>query len=660
MYKLRIKIFMGIVAVVFLLLLSKLAYLQIGLGSELRQQYEESIRSIQFLPAERGRITDRQGRLLAVDRPCMSLSLEYRFLTDEPRWVRRRVRQIARAEGLDLDEPAEKARAEAVYAQRRAETWQLVHRLAAANEVDANEVIADLLARVQKIRQRVGMPIAPEYQSHPVIPYLDADQALGVEQMIIDGQTVGAHILPSHKRYYPYGRLACHLIGVIGQVTAEEMDARNIPAGQADAITRRRDNYRGGEVIGKRGLEKLFESHLRGRRGYRVQETDGDEPRDVEVVPVQSGADVHLTLDIRLQEALTVPFETRGITGAATVIGVPRGELLAAVSVPAYDLNTWREEYKQLSRSTEALVRLPLRDRALTQRYPPGSTVKPIVALCGLSSGKVSPHTEWTCTGSLFEGQRNRWRCNSRWGHGSVSVVEAIKRSCNVYFYHVGQTVGVHNLCHWYSLCGFDRPNGTGLGGDKAGFVPDDEWNQRHHGRPLGVGDARNMAIGQGALAITPLHVANAMATIARDGQYMPVRLALESPPPEGYRLPVSEAQLGHVQRGMRQVTSEHGGTAYRAFSALALDIDVCGKTGTAEAPPQWVDLNHNGEVDSGEVINRGLNMAWFAGYAPAENPQIAFSVVVEYTTEHGGDTPAALAVEIIRQCHALGYFGGR
>ena len=626
MYKRRMRIFLCVAAVVFTVLIVKLAYLQIGMGAELRRQYEQSVRSVRPLPAMRGQIMDRHGRILAADKPAKDLCLEYRFITADPRWIRYQQRLIRRAEGISSED------AERVYQRRAENTWRLAGRL-------ARKTGGDLQARVREIveivtRCRAGTSVREQFMPHTVVAGLDNVSAMSVETEILRGRTVGAVVRPSHVRFYPYGPLACHIIGLTGQVTPDDV-ATTSPTGRG---------YRAGDTIGKSGVEKMCEPLLAGRAGYLVTEHSGDEPIEIERVGAVAGSEVHLTLDARLQQSLTARMRSTGHYGAIVVISVPRGEVLAMVSTPTYDLNEYPSECESLFADE---VNLPLLNRAATRTYPPGSTAKLMVALAALSTGRITEGTSFTCYRSLFPSRPRQWRCTGR--HGEISLVRAIKKSCNVYFYHVGEILGHKVLGQWFGMFGFQELPGTGLPAERAGMaIPTVEQMRRIYGRGFGRGDARLMAIGQGYVEASPLQVANVTATIARGGKFISPLLALEGGPKRNRRdLPISKAHIRAVQRGMYQVVNERGGTGYKAFRGSGLGVKVCGKSGTAEVPDQRV---------RGRVVRSG-SMAWFTGYAPSDEPKIAFAVVVEYIQSGGGGSVAGpVAVDVVRECKRFGY----
>ena len=639
-------------------LLGRLAQLQIIRGEQYRRQYEQSVRRVQLLPAARGRITDRLGRILAVDQPCKDLCLDYPFLVGDPAWIAKQVSAIARHEGLPRD------KADELYRQRAENTWRLAEEL--ANRTDANLAVsvAKICQGVDRIRRNAqrqhggeSVVILEERQAHPAVTGLDDASAVLAELEVHSGRTVGAVVTPGSKRIYPYGDVACHVIGLTAPVTVQDQEKHNADLPETDWLARKRSSYEGDDVIGISGMEKGCESHLRGRRGYRIMETGQDEPVEIEGAPAEAGEDVHLTLDVKLQEHVAALLRATGKNGAAVVISVDRGEVLAMVSVPTYDLRRYRQEANSLFSDT---IDLPLLNRAASMRYPPGSTAKPIMALAALSTGKITPETTFMCNGHLLADDTTHWRCTG--AHEAVDLQRAIMHSCNIYFYDVGERLETPVICEWLRLFGIDRRTGTGLPEEKAGNVPSLEWLERNENRRHAVSDARQMGIGQGPILATPLEMANVMATIARNGRLMQPLLWLEQDTPREIRdLPLNARHVEAVRHGMWAVVNESGGTAYRPFHepGAPLGVEVCGKTGTAQASAQRADLDRDGIVRPSEIVREG-SMAWFAGFAPSRNPKIAVAVVVEYVNYDieggGGANSGPIAREIVRWCRDAHY----
>jgi len=660
MYKLRIKVFLGVLAAVWLVLSAKLVQLQVLQGNDHRRRAEEAMRSVKILPVMRGRITDRKGRILAMDEPSFDLCLDYRFLTANAAWVRRQKRLIARRLRIGA------AEAETIYRRRSDATWALARDHAGRKGVDLDKAVRRIVQRVRAVRRIVNngqvadISVREEQQVHPVVTGLDEADALRLKTDV--SRLVGSAVRSSHRRWYPYGHDACHVIGMTGKVWPEETASLNLDPNRADWLTRMRHNYLPDDAIGKVGVEKMCETVLRGRRGYRRFRLTGETLREE---PTVQGADVHLTIDVVLQRKAADLLAAKGLTGSIVVLGVgsraaPRCEVLALASVPTYDLNEYPRRYNELLAET---VRLPLMHRAVVQRWPPGSTVKPIAALAGLATGAITTGSTITCRGYLYSPDAFRcwtWK-RGRYGHGPLAVVEALQRSCNVFFYEVGNRVGAPRLCEWFSMFGFAERPGTGLPSERPGTVPTRRWLQKRHHRGYRPGDARFMAVGQGLLTATPLHLANAMATIAQDGVFLTPALALEGAPKQNRRdLPLNPLHLRAVREGMHRVANHRYGTAWRYFHGPGVEplegIELCGKTGTATTAPQRVDSNNDGRITRADRVVRTGNTAWFSGFAPYGRPQIAFAVAVEYVEGGGGANAAPLARELVRICQAMGY----
>jgi len=632
MYKYRLKILMAGMAAALVVLSWRVAQLQIVHGQAYRQAARDMLNSVSSPETIRGKITDRNGQFLAMDGESYSLCLDYRLLTTEPKWVKSRQRTIARGENVSQQ------RAEEIYRRREANTWRIAQQLADEQGVDLARSVQTIVRRVQRIRRSVGTTVREEVGTHAVVTglpnliYIDADS------------TIGAEVKPFLKRRYPYGDAACHIIGMVGQVTADEL--------------KRMHDVKGGDEVGKRGIEKMCEDLLRGRRGRLWKERVSDGQIVREDVPAVPGRDIHLTIDIRLQrdieklfrEMTTLPGETESRNGAAVVISVRTGEVLAMVSIPTYNLETFGERFGGLARDE---LQLPLLHRAVTACYPPGSVAKPIIALAGLTERAIDQDTIYTCRGYLHNPNAFRcWIYSHGGSHGPLNVQGAIKNSCNVFFYHVGEELGLDRELYWFEQFGYGRLPGTGLPEEKPGSIAAGEL-------PPGPGTSRLLAIGQGPFSATPLQCANVMATIARGGVFLSPIIALEGGPNQVRRdLGIPPEHMAVVHRGMYEVCNAPGGTAYTPFhTGLPLGVEVCGKTGTAQTAPQRVDSNENGRIDGEDEIVRRGDTALFSGFAPYEDPQVAVAVVVEYVTGGGGSRYAApIGREIIRLCRQYGY----
>jgi penicillin-binding protein 2 len=638
MYRRRVIVFMAIIATGMITISARLWQLQVVQGREYREQFEQRLRRVSMLPAMRGQILDRNGNILAMDHPAYDLCLDYRFLVAQDDWVRQQVRQISKDRGL----PRQQAQ-ELFDAQVR-DTWTVV-RSAATSSDDLDEAVDRVLRRVAAMRELVGSKVAEEEQFHPVLTGLDEQAAIELRMALTDRP--GALVAPSRRRWYPAGDAACHVIGVVGQVSAREQQTLNLPP-ERPWLDRVLDNYLDSDWIGKSGVERMCEAQLRGRRGYLRQSPDDGQPQ---VAPATPGQDVRLTLDLELQRRVAAQFPA-GVNGAAVVLSVRTGEVLAMVSAPTYDLNTYRRQYAALIADERDL---PLNNRAVRRLYPPGSTAKPVTSLAALTDGKLTTASAVNCRGYLFSPESFRcWIWKNHAGHGPLDVTGALKNSCNIYFYHAGELLGGERLGQWMAALGWSAQPGTGLPEEAAGFVPTSQWLREREHRDFVPADGRFMGIGQGLVTVTPMHVASAMATIARGGKVLsPVLVAgrAQQSSDMGWRA----ADVAAVHRGMYEVANEVGGTAYKVFhgpDAPPVGVEVCGKTGTAQTPPQRVDTDGDGTAD----FSREGDMAWFAGFAPYRDPQIAFAVVLEYVEGGGARNAGPVARELVRACVELGY----
>ena len=649
MYKNRLKVFIGIVILMFSGVVLRLGYLQIIKGDDYRTQYEKSQWNVKSQAAMRGKILDRNGYLVAYDEACYSLYLDYRLMTSDKKWIARQTRAIAKELSISIESAKDVFRRRADASMRMAEKCARLTRRKdlnlselppeedAAAVADLQSTISRIIWRMKRQEEIVGMTVLGQRQSHLVVSGLDEEAAAQFNLEIEN--TVGASIRPDNRRRYPYRNTACHIIGFTTPVWKEDLDRHNISKDQGDWFARNAVNYRHGDRIGRGGVEMMCEKYLRGKRGYQVTENR----KVTKDQPAEQGRDVHLTLDIRLQKDIEALLGNRN--GCVVVLGVQSREIIAMVSAPTFDLNRYQQDFKKLSGDK---VNLPLLHRAVKKLYPPGSTVKPLAALAGLGAGLITPGTEYNCRGFLHT--PGKFRCwHRRGGHGAIDMVDALKRSCNVYFYRVGEGLGLEMFSQWLAGFGLGEKPGSGLPDERSGNIP----TAQSVSRAEVVGESRFMAIGQGQMGATPLHVANAIASVAAKGEFRSPIIALEGGPKQTHRqLPVDADHAGAVKSGMRKVVSESGGTANKYFKNSSIRTEVCAKTGTATGSIHVPDLNGNGRADPEEknspLVLRG-DMAWCVGFAPYKNPKYAFAVVVEFVTSGGGGSNAGpIAKDII------------
>jgi len=400
--------------------------------------------------------------------------------------------------------------------------------------------------------------------------------------------------------------------------------------------------YLPGDSLGASGIERACEEALRGARGARLMHLSGEEVRENRKDPVP-GQTVRLTLDIDMQaeihKAVLDPARQlrRGQDGQDHNVGLIvmglDGQLPVALSTPSFDLNQYDRQKLDLNRDE---ANLPLMNRAISAAYPPGSTVKPFVALAALTERLVSPTDTIVCQGRLNPRDHLHFACNSI--HGPVQLVTAIEASCNVYFYTMGSRLGIHPLARWYRDFGFGAVTGLGLREEENGRLVDPDKDPRLAEPDVAKATATMMGIGQGPIAVTPLQMAQAYATLLRGGVIIRPRLLLDgSPVTLPAHVNVPPEHLRTIRDGMELVVSGSRGTARHV---LNLHLPVAGKTGSAEA-------HRTVTGPDGRPTSEPGTIAWFAGYAPADKPQYVIVSVMEFGG-HGGVAATPLVKETI------------
>ena len=446
-------------------------------------------------------------------------------------------------------------------------------------------------------------------------------------------------------RDYPLGETTSHLIGYIGRIN----EADEALLEQSDLAA----NYRGSDYIGKTGLEQSYESDLHGTTGIEQVEVDAG-GRAVRMlsrtVPV-SGNTLVLSVDAKLQEIAEQSFGN--YRGALVAIDPNNGEVLAFVSKPGYDPNPFidgidTQSWEELSNSPD----VPLNNRALRGQYPPGSTIKPFMALAGLHFKTRTPEQTISDPGVFYLPRSSRqyrdWKAG---GHGSVNMFRAIQMSCDIYFYGLAIELGIDNIYSYMSRFGFGNKTGLDLEGETSGLQPSQEWKKKRYQQIWYPGDTVSVGIGQGYSLVTPMQLAHATATLANDGiAYKPhlvkevrsslgeqVRLIASEPL---YDLGIDKDDLDLIRRAMIAVT-QPGGTAL--YASLGAPYQVAGKTGTA----QVIAMKQGEKYDEKKVAERHRDHAWYIAYAPVENPRIALVVLAE-NGGHGGATAAPIARKVL------------
>ena len=591
----RLRVAGLLIGLVFALFVGRLFQLQIIQGALLSERSERnSVRTV-HLEAPRGDIVDREGRVVATTRPAFELQV----IPSELRDADRTWRALGQLLG---DEP--EALAAKVGTPRGSARFRPVR-------LDG-DMTFDRLARVEAHRHALA--------------------------------GVVTDVRP--RRHYPGSDHAAHLLGTIGEISAEQLQSEPF------------EGYRSGDVVGKTGVESRFEAHLRGRPGGRnvVVDVAGREVDVLDELRPLPGGRVVLALDLDLQRAAEQAFregeeDEPPKMGAAVAIDVRTGDVLAMTSRPAYDPNTFAGGID--SATWKALTTdewEPLQNRALQHHHPPASTYKAIIALAMLEAGVITTHSTTYCPGFYRFGRRN-YRCWKRAGHGSVDLHKALQQSCDVFFYHFGVELGIDRIAGFASRMLLGRTTGISLGQEAPGLVPSRAWKEKRFSEPWYPGETVSISIGQGYNLMTPLQLAVTYAAIANGGNVLRPRPVLrledrdgeivETYPPEiRARVELPDRHWDAVRRGLEAVVEEQGGTGGRA---RVEGLRVAGKTGTS----QVVRLDKTEGLEDGEIPMRYRDHAWFAAYAPAEQPEIAIGVFVEHG-QHGSRAAAPVAQRIL------------
>ena len=574
----RIFVFTVLVAVCFLLLFLRLAYLQIWRHEDLLAQAESNrTASVPVVP-NRGLILDRNGVVLATNYSAYTL-------------------EITPSKTADLEQT-----------------------------IEALSTLVDISPRDRR-RFKKLMEESRSFESLPIRSRLsEAEVArFSAQRFRFPGVEIKARLF----RSYPYDELASHVIGYIGRINQTEKEA--IEQGDDPA------NYRGTEYIGKLGVEQSYEHQLHGITGMQQVETSagGRAVRRLSSNPATPGDTVVLSLDIKLQHLVEQMYGER--RGAFVALDPRSGEVLAFVSKPTFDPNMFVdgidvENWQQLNLSPDK----PLLNRALRGTYPPGSTYKPFMALAALETNKRSPEYTISDPGYFMFGN-HRFRDDKEGGHGRVNMYLSIVASCDTYYYTLANEMGVDTIYEQMHRFGFGEFTGIDILGESRGLLPSTDWKRRAYRKPEQqkwyAGETISLGIGQGYNAFTMLQLAQATATLANNGVRYPPRLVsatvdavsgakITSAAAEPVNLGFSQAHIDVIREAMVGVTI--AGTSARVFAGTA--YVSAGKTGTAQA----VGIGQNEKYDASKIAEHLRDHALYITYAPADKPTIALAMVVE------------------------------
>ena len=449
-------------------------------------------------------------------------------------------------------------------------------------------------------------------------------------------------IEPTYKRFYPHNEVASHIIGYTGKTNKKEAKKDN---------TAKVIGY-----IGKNGIEKYYNDILEGRLGkLQVKVTASNKEIKTLSKTKASSSDISLTLDIELQKYIQELFI--GKSGSIIVMNAKNGEVLAAGSFPEFDLNmfvngvdrkTWKKIIEDVNR--------PFTNKITQGLYPPGSSIKPSIALSYLNSKKVFSNQKVFCKGYIEVGKRNRkFRCWKKSGHGHINIKDAIKSSCDVYFYEGALKTGIDKISKDMKRYGFGKKTGIDLPNEFIGTMPNRQWKMKKYAQPWYIGDTINTSIGQGNFLVTPMQVAISTAQIATGYQVIPhfakaiddVELNFDK---KEIFNKIEKSKLKLIRESMYDVCYKEGGTAKHYVHSL---VHMAGKTGTAQVVGITQDIKKRLTEEELKFFHR--SQAWFTTFAPYEDPTYVITAIIEHGG-HGGSAAGGMISKIYNKMITMGY----
>jgi penicillin-binding protein 2 len=579
----RVAIAVALAVAGVVLLALRLWTLQVIRGEQMATLSENNRIRLRRVPATRGRVVDRNGKVL-IDSQA---SFDAVLVPEDARDVSATVEMLA----------------------------QFLHQSA---------------GETQTILDRAAG--RPPFEEVVVKRNLDFDEVAALETHQLDLPGVSLRITPS--RTYPHGALLAHVLGYVGEATQSDLE--------------RDRRYRSGDVVGKAGLEKAWERYLRGVNGGQQVEVDalGRELRVLDEEEAIAGHTLMLSIDLDLQQVAEAALGEEA--GAIVALDPRSGDVLAMVSHPTFDPNEFTGGIKpDRWRELTTHPRHPLNARATQGLYPPGSTFKIIMAAAALEEGVINPFTRIHCGGHLWFGNHT-FRCWRKGGHGSMNVHSGLVNSCDVFFYQVGQRLGIDAIARYARAFGLGAPTGIEIGTERSGVMPDSEWKKRVLKQPWYAGETLSVAIGQGYVTVTPMQMAEAAATIATGTRYKP-RLVqriealdgtlVQAVEPEVVaKLPVRDTVLKQVHDALVDVVA-HGTGKKASLKGVA----VAGKTGTS----QVVTLGKV-RIPAAKLPWNQRDHAWFVAYAPADDPAIAVATLIEHAPGGGGAVAAPMTRNVL------------
>ncbi|MFZ0087329.1 MAG: penicillin-binding protein 2 [Candidatus Acidiferrales bacterium] len=522
--------------------------------------------------APRGPMLDREGRVLVDSYPSFSILL----LRDDPKSLEKSLPQIVDGLGISRDDLQQE-----LEAAKNEPKFQPVVIKPAATEAD--------IAFVES--HRADLPL--------------------LELMMVQ------------RRRYPQGEMAANTIGYVGEVSPQQMEDSD-------------GHYRPGDIVGKAGLEREYNDQLEGTDGMRrvVVNSVGKVMRTLDNVEAVPGRPIQLTIDYDLQAIAEA--DMAGKVGAVVAMDARTGEVLAMVSRPTFDPNDFavripQEEWQKLNTDKST----PLLNRAIQAQLAPGSVFKIVMAAAMLDSKMIPESYTVYCPGHAnFYGRE--FHCWRPQGHGTVNLHTAIVDSCDVFFYNVGKQLGIDKISYYGSGLGLGRRTGIDLPSEEPGLMPSESWVERVFHHKWYAGETISVAIGQGAVTVTPVQLARMAAAVASGGTLVQPHLLKNDPNVKTEHFPLSDNAVEQVTQGLYGVVNEGGGTAYH----LRLqNIDFCGKSGTAQLM----------SYDAANRLGTKKMDGWFVGFAPRRNPEIVVAAIVQDTVEHGGEAAGPVVRDIVK-----------
>ena len=586
----RVSIIILVNILMFVVLLCRLYYLQVFEAGKYKTMSDENRISTRFLLSPRGAIYDRNGEIIAKNEQDFQAML---------------------------------------IAEQAPDIQGVVDKFSEIIELSDED------------KEKIEQSINKRYRFIPVRLKNNLSWQEVSKLMLHSSDLAGLEISEGLSRKYPYGNIYAHVLGYVGPVSESEKNGNPLYMVP-------------GFKLGKSGLEKYFDERLRGISGTIKLEVNafGRVMNEIERDAGVQGENITTTLDSRLQK---VAYEAFGDnSGAAVVLNVNTGEILALVSTPSFDPNLFTNgiSYKNWNELLNN-ERTPLINKAVSGQYSPGSTFKIVVALAALEAGVITPSTRIYCNGGMEIGN-TRFHCWKHSGHGSLNVVEALKYSCDIFFYEVAMRVGIDKIKEMAVKLGMSEALNVGLDNEKGGLIPSTDWKYAKYGTSWTKGDSANSGIGQGYVLVTPIQLATMLARVVNGGYE--VKPTFIKPTGKDLanirRLDISTRNIEIVKQGMYEVVNTRGGTASRAKINVN-GAKMGGKTGTTQVRRISMKERAGGVISDSRLPWNLRNHALFVGFAPVDNPKYAVAVVVEHGSS-GSGVAAPIAGKILKEALIL------